>query len=321
MTVEPSAERAAGRSAHEPPSGRQLHLASGDQQAVVTEVGATLRSYTVGDEPVLDGFAELEVCSMARGQLLIPWPNRLGDGRYSFGGTDHQLPLDEPELGNALHGLVRWANWAAEPHSASRLTMRHRLHPRPGYPFCLELTAEYQLESTGLTVSLAAINLGDAPAPFGAGAHPYLRVGTPLIDTCTLRIPASTALHTDSRFLPAGRALVAGSDRDFREPRLIGAIRIDASYTGLIRDPDGLARVTLEAPDGRRLTLWADEYFRWLQLFGGDPLPPGERRRGLAVEPMTCPPDAFRSGEDLIVLEPGETSGGRWGIDVTGFRR
>ncbi len=321
MTVEPSPERAAGRAAPEPPSGRQLHLANGDQQAVVTEVGATLRSYTVGDEPILDGFAEDEICSVARGQLLIPWPNRLGDGRYSFGGTDHQVPLDEPELSNALHGLVRWDSWAAEPHSASRLTMRHRLHPRPGYPFCLELTADYQLERTGLTVSLAAINIGDAPAPFGAGSHPYLRVGTPFIDTCTLRIPASTALLTNSRFLPVGRAPVAGTDRDFREPRLIGDIRIDASYTGLARDPDGLARVTLQAPDGRRLTLWTDESFRWLQLFGGDPLPRGERRRGLAVEPMTCPPDAFRSGEDLIVLEPGETTGARWGIDVTGFRR
>jgi aldose 1-epimerase len=302
------------------PGGRQSRLVCGDQEVVVTEVGATLRSYLVAGVPVLDGFPESEICRGARGQLLLPWPNRLGDGRYRFGGEEYQLPLDEPELHNAINGLARWASWVAEPDSATRLTMRHRLHAQPGYPFCLDLTAVFELDQTGLTVIVSAANIGTVPAPFGAGAHPYLRVGTPVIDTCQLQVPASTVLTTDSRMLPTGRVVVEGTELDFRTLRTIGDHRLDITCTDLVRDRDGLARVILEAPTGRRLTLWADEAHRWLQLFTGDTLPRPERRRSIAVEPMTCPPDAFRSAEDLVVLEPGETVIVRWGIDVTGFR-
>ena len=76
---------------------------------------------------------------------------------------------------------------------------------------------------------------------------------------------------------------------------------------------DGLARVTLREPRGTALVLWVDESYGYLQLFTGDPLP-DVARRSLAVEPMTCPPNAFRSGEGLIRLEPGERFVGRWGI-------
>ena len=310
-----------GRRHHaEPPSGRQHRLVYGDQEVVVTEVGATLRSYLVGGQPVLDGFAPTDFCSVGRGQLLIPWPNRMGDGRYSFDGQEHQVALDEPDLGNALHGLTRWASWTAETASDTVLLMRYRLHARGGYPFSLDLSATFELGTAGLTVSVSATNIGAARAPFGSGAHPYLRVGTPLIDKCTLRVPAATHLLTDSRMLPTGRSAVEGSPFDFRVPRQIGGTRLDTAYTDLDRDPDGRARVSLESPQGRRVSLWFDEAHPWVVIFTGDPLPASERRRGLAVEPMTCPPDAFRSGEDLIVLDPGATTVARWGIDVRGFR-
>ena len=304
----------------EPPSGRQHRIVHGDQEVVVTEVGATLRSYLVGGRPVLDGFAARDFCSVGRGQILLPWPNRLRDGRYSFDGQEHQVALDEPHLGNALHGLTRWASWTAETASDTGLVMRHRLHARGGYPFSLDLAVSFELDMAGLTVSVSATNIGAARAPFGAGAHPYLRVGTPLIDSCTLRVPAATHLLMDSRMLPTGRAGVEGSPFDFRKPRQIGDLRLDTAYTDLVRDTDGRARVSLESPQGRRVALWLDEAHPWVVIFTGDPLAAPERRRGLAVEPMTCPPDAFRSGEDLTVLEPGEELVARWGVDVTGFR-
>ena len=305
----------------EAPSGEQFRLAHGDQEVVVTEVGATLRSYIVAGVPVLDGFASAEVCPDGRGQLLLPWPNRLGDGRYRFGGRQYELPIDEPGFRNAIHGLTRWAEWEAELRSTTWLGMRHRLHGHPGYPFNLELEATFELDEAGLTVCVSAANVGATPAPFGAGAHPYLQVGTPLIDTCRLQVPASTRLLTDARLLPIGRAPVDGDGFDFRVSRPIGDTRLDTAYTDIVRGPDGLARVSLEAPDDRHLTLWFDEAHRWVQLYSGDTHPRlEERRRSLAVEPMTCPPDAFRSGEDLIVLEPGQTVTISWGIDVTGFR-
>jgi aldose 1-epimerase len=304
-----------------PPSGRQFRISRGDQEVVVTEVGATLRSYLVAGVPLLEGFAESEICHDGRGQLLLPWPGRLGDGRYSFAGQDHQVPLDEPEFGNAIHGFTRWDNWVAASQSDARLAMRHRLHARPGYPFCLDLTATFELDESGLSVCLSALNTGTIPAPFGAGAHPYFTVGTPQMDSCLLRVPASTYLLMDSRLLPAERIPVSGTEWDFREGRLMGGTELGSTYTDLVRDPDGLARVTLEAPDGHRLVVWVDQAHRWLQLYSGDAIPAPHRRTSLAIEPMTCPPDAFRSGEDLTVLEPGEELVARWGVDVTGFRQ
>ena len=303
-----------------PSSGLQHLLVHGDQEAVVTEVGATLRAYTVGGRPAILGFDVTEHATYARGQMLLPWPGRVGNGRYRWQGVDHQLPLDEAELTNAIHGLVRWANWTAEASAADRVVMRYRLHPRDGYPFCLDLTATFALDDSGLRVTLSGTNLSGVPAPFGAGSHPYLAVGSEVIDGWRLTVPAETRLRTDSRMLPTGREPVAGTEFDFREPRVIGPTQLNTAYTDLVRDPDGLARVALEAQDGRRLVLWTEPSCPWLLLFSGDPLVPAERRRGLAVEPMTCPPDALRSGEDLIALQPGATTTARWGIDVTGFR-
>jgi aldose 1-epimerase len=304
----------------EPMTGLQHRLVHGDQELVVTEVGATLRAYGVGGRPAMLGFDEDQISTHARGQLLVPWPGRVGDGRYRWGEEDHQLPLDEPALGNAIHGLVRWVNWEGTVHSDGLLVMHHRLHPRDGYPFCLDLVATFELGDAGLEVSQAATNLGDRPAPYGAGAHPYLTVATGAVDDWTLRLPAETVLRTDRRMLPSAREPVRGSEFDFRMARPIGATRLDTPFTDLVRDPDGRVRVSVESAEGRRLVLWADRAFPWLLVFTGDWMQPAERRRGLAVEPMTCPPDALRSGEGVITLEPGETTTGRWGIDVSGFR-
>jgi aldose 1-epimerase len=304
----------------EPPSGLQHRLVHGDQEAVVTEVGATLRAYTVAGRSAILGFDVTKHATHARGQTLMPWPGRVGNGRYRWEGVDHQLPLDEEEFTNAIHGLARWSNWTADRPSPDRVVMRYHLHPRDGYPFCLDLTADFALDDGGLRVTMSGTNLSGVPAPFGAGAHPYLAVDAEKIDGWRLTVPAETRLRTDSRMLPTGRATVAGTEFDFREPRLIGPTQLDTAYTDLLRDPDGLLRVRLEAPDGRRLVLWTDRACPWLVLFSADPLPSADRRRGIAVEPMTCPPDAFRSGEDLIVLQPGQTATMSWGIDVTGFR-
>ena len=296
------------------PSGRQLELTYGDQRAVVVEVGGGLRAYTAGGADVLDGYAEDELSPSGRGQVLLPWPNRLEDGSYEFDGRQHQLPLDEPERRNAIHGLVRWSAWAAADVEPSRVAVEHTVHPRPGYPFRLEVRIEYELSDAGLAVRTTATNAGAEACPFGCGVHPYLTLGTPTVDRVLLRVPARSVLHCDERGLPTGEEPVEGSEFDFREARPIGATRLDHAYAGLVRDEDGLARVELADPDERTaISLWADEAYRYLQVFTGDPLP-DVARHSLAVEPMTCPPNAFRTGVDLIRLERGESFTGVWGI-------
>ena len=304
--------------AFRPPSGEQVEIEFGDQRAVVVEVGGGLRSYEAGGRAVLDGYGPEEMCSSGRGQVLIPWPNRLEGGSYEFGGRRHQVPLNETDRGNAIHGLVRWSTWrvgAREPH---RVGMEHVLHPQPGYPFTLALEIEYALGPDGLSVRTTATNAGAEPCPYGSGAHPYLTLGTAGVDTLILRAPAGVVLSEDERGIPIGRSPVDGTEYDFRRPRPIASARLDDCYTDLERDGDGTARVTLEDPEtGSSLSLWVDDAYAYLMLFTGDSLP-NVNRRSLAVEPMTCPPNAFRSGEALIRLEPGESVTSSWGITSSG---
>src|SRR4051812_29173936 len=180
-----------------PPSGRQYELVHGDQRAVVVEAGGGLRLYEVDGRAVLDSYAEDAMCSSGRGQVLIPWPNRIAGGVYEFDGREHQLPLTEPTAGNAIHGLVRWRQWSAREQERDRVVMEHLLNPQPGYPFALELTLEYVLSAGGLTVRTTARNAGGTPCPFGAGAHPYLTLGTAGVDSLRLRVPATSLLMSD----------------------------------------------------------------------------------------------------------------------------
>ncbi len=295
------------------PSGEQVELVFGDQRAVVVEVGAGLRSYSAGDRELVDGYPAGEMCSSGRGQVLLPWPNRIEDGRYEWNESQHQLPLTEVAARNAIHGLVRWAAWGISERLPSRVVLEHVLHPQPGYPFSLALRIEYALSEKGLRVTTTATNVGVDACPYGTGQHPYLTVGTPTVDSAILRAPGRTVLRTDERGLPVGSEPVDGTDCDFRLPRPIGETTLDNAYTDLERDAEGLARVDLRDPEGNGLTFWADGAYGYLQLFTGDPLP-DVSRRSLAVEPMTCPANAFRTGEGLIRLEPGDSHTGTWGI-------
>jgi aldose 1-epimerase len=261
---------------------------------------------------MVDGYEADEFAPDGRGQLLIPWPNRIEDGSYEFGGRRHQLPLDEPERQNAIHGLVRWSAWRIAERETDSAALEHVLHPQPGYPFSLALRVEYRLSDDGLTVRTAATNIGAETAPYGMGAHPYLSVDGGLVDVAELKVPAGTVLEANERGIPVGAAPVEGTDLDFRSARAIGATKLDHGFTALARGPDGLARVALTT-DGRQTTLWADEAYPYLMLFTGDTVPDGERR-SVAVEPMTCAPNAFRSGDGLIRLEREQTHTGTWGI-------
>jgi aldose 1-epimerase len=197
----------------------------------------------------------------------------------------------------------------------NRVTMACVLHPSPGYPFTLGLSIEYRLGRDGLTVITEAENLGPTGLPFGLGFHPYLTVGTPTVDMVRLTVPADRRLITDDRGLPTGEAPVAGTEFDFTTGRLLGTSRLDTGFTSLRRDGDGRVRVDLGHPDGTMgVTLWADQRFEYVMVYSGDTLGVGERRRALAIEPMTCPPDAFRSGNGVTVLGPGTRWTGSWGI-------
>ncbi|NKX54293.1 aldose 1-epimerase family protein [Arthrobacter mobilis] len=299
------------------PSGRQYGIRHGDQLAVITEVGGALREYRHGDRPLIDGYGAGEICTGGRGQPLIPWPNRIGRGSYTWAGRQLQLDLSEPDKGGAIHGLTRWANWRADSHAEDRVSFSYTLHACQGWEWVLDCRLDYLLDDGGLSVRTTATNRSPTACPYGTGAHPYLSTGAAAIDADLAQVPGDTYLPVDEAGLPLGRKPVEGTPYDLRSLQELGARQIDVAYTDLSRDPDGRARVRLIRPDrSAGVELWADEGYRYLEIFTGDTLPQPERRRtGLGVEPMTCAPDAFNSGEGLVSLEPGQTHSASWGIN------
>ena len=295
------------------PSGVQFEIRSGGQRATVVEVGGGVREYCDGDRNVLQSYALEAVCDGAHGAPLAPWPNRLGDGRFTFDGKQHQVPLTEPEKQNAIHGFLRWRSWTCVEQRADRATMSIRLRPMPFWPFDLTVLVTYALDDDGLTVTAVARNVGRDDAPWAYGQHPYLSPGPGTLDDCRLSFRAATRITTDDRQLPTGRADVAGTAHDFAGTRQVGPTQIDHAFTDLDRDADGRAWLSLEGADGRTVSAWVDESFPYLEVYTADTLEPDRRRRGLGVEPMTAPPNALQTGTDVLRLRPGGMFTHRWG--------
>lgn len=298
-------------------TGEQVRIEAAGYAAVLTQGGATLRSLEYAGGAIIDGFPAEQIPAGGRGQVLAPWPNRIGDGRYEFGGRSHQLPLSEPARRNAAHGLVRWVAWTLTAHDTASATWSYRLMAQSGYPWTLDLSVTYALGEDGLTVTQRAQNLAATTAPYAAGAHPYLSLGA-RVDTLELLLPARRRMTTDERKLPTGLVEVVGTDYDFQASRTIGDTRWDHAVTDLERSADGRCWVRLRDPmTGRGVALWTDEHHPWLQIYTGDDTP-ATARRSLAVEPMTAPPDAFRTGVDLVHLAPADSPGdsfvASWGI-------
>ncbi len=294
------------------PTGEQYEISSGKHRAVVAEVGAALRSFTFDGRDVVHGFDVMETITGGRGQNLIPWPNRIRDGRYTFNGVTQQLALTEPARHNASHGLARYVPWVLVERQTDTVVNRVRFHPQPGWPGTLEATITHRVGEEGLLVTVEATNLGNNELPFGYGAHPYLTVGESSVDEVALTVPAASYLEVDDRLLPAKISPVDGTAYDLRHSTVLGTTNLDTAMTELDRDSDGRWRIRLARGD-RYAELWGDETFVWTQVFTGGP----NRDGGVAVEPMTCGPDAFNEGpthDDMRVLAPGHTFVGQWGI-------
>lgn len=288
------------------PTGTQTVLHARGLTAIVTEVGATLRELSWQGRPLIAGFGRHDLPFGYQGAVLAPWPNRLAGGRYRFGNKEFQVPLTEPERLNALHGLVAFAPWVVASAEPESVTLTHRIWPQRGYPYLLDLRASYRLSENGLTFTLSASNSGDTPAPYGASFHPYLIAGGGTVDEWTTQVAVGHYLTVDpERLLPVGLASVGPAGYDFAGPTSLRGIEVDHAFTDLGFDDAGGASLRLVGPNGRGVAMTWDRSCPWVQLCIPDANNPTINRRALAVEPMTCPPDAFNSGTDLIVLPPG----------------
>jgi aldose 1-epimerase len=291
-----------------------LEIVHGTARAVITETGAGLQSYEVDGVPYSETFGYGETPPFGSGAVLIPWPNRTAGAQWHLDGEPQKLEMTEPARGNAIHGLVRRLQWTVLDNVGSAVSLEVEIGD---WPSRLRTTIQYALDDTGLTVTHGVHNLGERAVPFGVGTHPYPRAGNASTDSCTLQLAATTVLPLDpDRMVPSGAAApVAGTQYDFTTARPLADVHLDTPFGGCLPGQDGLVRHLLTGPGGG-VQLWADPDFKWVQVFT-----PGEfpgRGRAIAIEPMTCPPDALNSGVDLITLAPGESWAGRWGITPIG---
>lgn len=306
-------------------SGRQVRISSGGYTAEIASVGATLRSLSHRGRPLTATFGADEVRPASLGTGLLPWPNRIAGGAYEFGGRREQLPINEPERGNAIHGLASWLDWDIVEFGADHVALSTRIAAQPGYPHSLEAVTEFRLGPGGLQWSITTTNAGSSPAPYGVASHPYLSLPTGRVDEWRLRVPAHEVLDVDEDTkLPRGLHPVvefADGSLDFTSVRRIGPKPIDHAMTG-IDASGGVASVELSGAEGADSGVslsWDPQELPWVQIFTADlPDHPELDRRAVAVEAMTCPPDAFNSGTDLLVLEPGGSHEATWTIAAIG---
>jgi aldose 1-epimerase len=296
-------------------TGTQWSIEADGHRAVVVEVGGVLRDYTAGGVQVLDGFDADELAPASAGQILAPWPNRIRDGQYTFEGSAHQLAVTEPQRNTAIHGLVNWSRWSLVERSAGSILLECRMPAQVGYPWWLTLRTRWTVSADGLRCDQEVVNESGSNAPWGYSAHPYVLLPGVAVDDILLQVPGKTRILADARLLPIGSVSVAGTEFDFTEPRRIGDLVLDTTFGDIEHDGAGVTEVTVADPgSAAKVVVWADDKFAYWQVFSGDTLH-GERfRRSVAIEPMTCPPDAFRTGRDVVVLAPGERWAASWGI-------
>lgn len=302
-----------------------VHHESGACASVALR-GATLLTWQMpcptGVVDLLDGYAspaELDSQDGVRNGVLAPFPNRVHNARYDFGGVSHDLAPGAPDR-LVYHGFLRELDLSLDQAETSQDSARlvfvtRELRPGrfPGYPFAVDVTVEYVFGPASIEVTVTGSNVGDGPAPYASGWHPYFRLPVGRVDDWTLTIPAAQAICVDDALIPlpgdAAFAPVSG-DLDFRRGRRIGAAVIDRSWTGLGAD-DGLLRTALEDPSGNRLAVWQERGL--MHVFTGDTLA-RDRRCSIALEPVEVMTDAFNRCD--VSLLAGSSRSFRFGVEA-----
>lgn len=303
-----------------PASGEQFELRlstqHGPARAVIGQVAAVLREFSVGGAHYTETWPDDEVPPMGCGIVLAPWPNRVEDGQWTAAdGSLQQLDITEVSRHTAIHGLLRNTAYMPVEHTDSCVKLTAGIYPQHGYPFNLDTSVTYRLTAGGLHVTNTITNCGTGPAPFGVGAHPYLRIGDTPIEHLTLTVAGDTHAPIDRRWIPQGLAPVGERGPDLRQGKLLGEVNCDVALTDLaVQNQRHQHR--LSAADGSALVLWTDIAFGWVQVYTPPDFPGRgpDRRLAVAVEPMTCGANALRTGEDLIYLAPGDTWSAAWGL-------
>lgn len=295
------------------PTGEQFTITSedGGTTATIAEVGASLRHLVSGGTDLVPPYPAGSPTPAGSGIVLVPWPNRVRDGRWNDDGERRQLAITEPAYGNASHGLLRFAPYRLAAASTDAVTLTATIFAQTGYPYVLGTAVTYAVTDGALSATHVIRNLGAGSAPVALGTHPYFCIGDAPTEELVLTSSGATMFTADAQKIPTGVAPVDAAT-DLRAGRRLGELDLDTAYTDLVRGDDGRVHTTLAAPDGRAIDVWQGEGFDYVQVFTTDRYP--GRPLTVAIEPMTAPADAFNSGRSLRRLATGESWTLEWGV-------
>lgn len=289
--------------------GRLVTLRADDLTATIDSHNGSLVQLAHKNERFCPERNEKERKSSFHGNVLLPFVNRIADGRYKFAGQSYQLEINEPGRSTALHGVADRALWHTTDISESRCSSNITIDSFPGYPFTIQATSNYSLQSSGLLIEWFVTNSGKKNAPVGLGFHPSFRLGDGVPQSWKLKFDATKKMEVDStRLLPTGLVPVEGTAYDFRAAAHPRHVLYDHAFTHLstVETEHGSAhRAEVLHPLGNFLELTWSTSLPWMHLH--IPASQTKGKENIVLEPQTSPPDAFNSGQNLVVLKPGES--------------
>ncbi len=298
--------------------GNEYTIRAGKYSAVITEQGAALERFDWDGKEITVPFNPEGPVSACNGQILIPYPNRIEDGEYTFEGETYRFPIDEHDRNNSIHGLGYRSAWKLESLTTNSVSLTWRTPNLACYPFDVFVTLTYALDAeNGLSLTIDAFNNGSVNAPWALATHPWFANGqhgttTEEIDAhnaqCSLALPARTHVQVNDRLLPVGTEAVDGTHFDLRDRHTLGNQGFDDAWTDLDHDADGYVRAVFTRPDGVEVTIEGDESITSFQVCNGFGWDGAKKPTGVAIEPQTAYANAFRTGNDLIVIEPGTSA-------------
>lgn len=284
--------------------------------AVIDSIAAAVISLQVDGIELLDPGAQEETGGFLEGVTMAPWVNRLADGSYRFGNQDYQVELTDEDRSVANHGMLLETLFDANQTSPDAIKLTAVIEDFDRYPTKLRVEVSYQLTEDGLSVSQQLTNLGAQEAPLAFGSHPYFRIGEFAADELEIKTSAQSVIVTDERLLPVGKKPVIELGLKPNEWVKLSSLQIDNSLTDLHFGENGIAETFLRDPKGRLLRIWQSRVYRHIALFApsfyktkNDPV-----RWSVALEPQTSAANSFNTSADLLVVKPGETVEGNWGV-------
>jgi len=296
-----------------------LYNDKGTSFSVVPSFGANVneislpfkgRSYSIIDG--VTSAEELTSDKAFKSSVLLPWPNRLEDGRYEFEGKSYQLAINETDRNTALHGFIYKKKFNVEEiavkETSASIKLSYDYHgDEPGYPFHFKVEIVYSIsDEDGFAVKVDIVNTDKGSIPVGFGWHPYIKLPS-MVNELQLQFPRRLVYDVNFRLLPTGKTWDAP---EFTTMQKVGITALDTCFK-ITENSEIAVTLLRDEAAGFTLKFWQETGvggFNYLQAY--TPV----SRQTIALEPMTCGVNAFNNGDGLLVMKPGERFNGRFGI-------